>query len=330
MNVVYSFIGSLPAYAIDTVHQLRYFYTGPVYFILDDLSSDAKTILEKKYNVTIVPYTDVKSKEFDDIAASCASRFGIVYGLKGRELLFLRALERFFLLEKLMILKNLKNVLFVELDNLLYDDPSNWLTHLCKSNAAYMIDNYDRCSSGVCFFKDTDILHKLNLYFLKFIQTSNKLLSEMPALYEFWQASGADAAKDIQILPTLWPSATDAERIPSAAYAKYDLYNESIFDAAALGIYLGGIDLIHSNNVLKKGVISTASAINCSNYRFQWHTDSEGRKIPHIYDKESDKWIKINNLHIHSKHLIDCLSKPFQNLILSENSFKLCCKLGLC
>jgi hypothetical protein len=34
MIIAYCFIGKLPEYAVDTVHQARLFYYGPIYFII--------------------------------------------------------------------------------------------------------------------------------------------------------------------------------------------------------------------------------------------------------------------------------------------------------
>ena len=38
MIIVYSFIGKLPKYIVDTVYQSRLFFDGDIYLILDDLS----------------------------------------------------------------------------------------------------------------------------------------------------------------------------------------------------------------------------------------------------------------------------------------------------
>ena len=39
MNVIYSFIGKLPEYIIETIYQLRLYYNGDVYLIIDDYNS---------------------------------------------------------------------------------------------------------------------------------------------------------------------------------------------------------------------------------------------------------------------------------------------------
>ena len=62
------------------------------------------------------------------------------------------------------------------------------------------------------------------------------------------------------------------------AYSKnIDLF-KSIFDGAALGQYLGGIDPIHSNS--KPGFINETCLFNPSHLTFEWKKDQFGQKFP--------------------------------------------------
>jgi hypothetical protein len=78
--------------------------------------------------------------------------------LIGRENLFIYSFERFFVLYNLMIQRNLSDVFFLELDNLVYDDPINWLNSFKLSDMSYMFDNIDRASSGIAYIKNIQIL----------------------------------------------------------------------------------------------------------------------------------------------------------------------------
>jgi hypothetical protein len=301
MNLAYCFIGKLPEYSVDTIHQARLFFDGPIYFIVNDLESHLIAILKEKYNVNIVPYEECKSTIFNNVLDDNFNRFCIVHNLTGREKLFIYAFERFFCLYNLMNNYTLTNVFFLELDNLIYDDPRNWLPAFNKKDIAYVYDGIERCSSGIAFFKNKDALHKLNEHFINFIKSTPHMVEEMRALYEFW-----DINKElIQILPTHWISAN----VPSIAYQSIDDYN-SIFDAAGLGICIGGMDLFHTEGVLKKGLKNLLSIIDYTKYKYEWRLDDTGRNIPYIYNEDGNIWIKINNLHVHSKLLADCLSKP--------------------
>jgi hypothetical protein len=62
MRIVYCFIGTLPDYMIDSVHQTRLFYQGEVDCITTDIHSTIASTLQTTYRVNLVPY--IKDDEF--------------------------------------------------------------------------------------------------------------------------------------------------------------------------------------------------------------------------------------------------------------------------
>jgi hypothetical protein len=225
-----------------------------------------------------------------------------VNGLHGREELFIYSFERFFVLLNLMIQQSLTNVFFLELDNLIYNDPIEWEERFCMKDMSYMYDNNQRCSSGIAFFKNIDGIRSLTQFFLDNIPTTTVFLNEMTMLHDYLHIHN----DTVQILPTHW----NASHIPEITYRNYSLYNGSIFDAASIGIYLGGMDPYHTHGKVVKGLKGKWSAIDYTSYRFEWKVDEIGRRIPYVFNQSENTWIKINNLHIHSKLLVDCLSCP--------------------
>jgi hypothetical protein len=300
MIVVYCFIGILPDYAIDTVYQTRLFYDGPIYFIVNDVEAPIVQRLKNEFNVILIKYINVININFLNVYNKTNKKFVVVDKLNDRRHLFRYAFERFFVLYKLMIKENLSDVLFLELDNLIYNDPRNWETALQSHDLSYMFDNHDRFASGICFIKNSNALLQLNNSFLNFIENTNKFITEMTALYEFWEANKST----VQILPTHWP----VNNLPSTIWSNYDKFNKSIFDAASLGIYHGGLEIIYTNNKVVKGSISKWSLINYSSYKYEWKKDEKNRKIPYIWNNITNEWLRINNLHIHSKDLKPHLS----------------------
>jgi hypothetical protein len=97
MFVALSFIGKLPEYILDCVHQVRLFFDGDIVLILDDLNSPYVSILKDRYRVILINYQEVQSPEFIQCYNENRNKFMIVSWLKGRELLFIRCFERFFL-----------------------------------------------------------------------------------------------------------------------------------------------------------------------------------------------------------------------------------------
>ena len=298
MILVYCFIGQLPSYVVETIHQARLFFDGPVYLITSDLGSRYVPIVQA-HRAIVIPYETVKSEVFHATSATHFHKFHIVAGLHGREKLFIYSFERFFSLYHLMEQRGLSDVLFVELDNVLYDDPVKWESAFREKSIAFMLDNDDRCASGICYVRDAESLGVLNRSFLDFIAHSNKFINEMSALHEFWERQ----PDKVQILPTFWPS----PEYPVAHHAGYATYR-SIFDAAAIGAYLCGFDPIHTNGVVVKGLRWSFSRIDYTRYRYKWERDERGRNVPYVHN--GDEWIRINNLHVCSKQLDETLSQP--------------------
>jgi hypothetical protein len=82
-------------------------------------------------------------------------------------------------------------------------------------------------------------------------------------------------------------------------FTNLDKFN-SIFDGAAIGQYIGGIDPRNqAGNTV--GFINESSLFDVSKFNFEFHSDDKGRKIPFLVYKEQK--YKINNLHVHCKNL---------------------------
>jgi hypothetical protein len=255
--------------------------------------------LKTKYDVTIVPYEDVKDADFNALIERMYHRFCIVESLKGREKIFIYSFERFFLVHNLMKKQNLSNLFFMEVDNLIYDDPHKWLNGFTANDMSYMFDHHDRGASGICFLKTTNILKRFLEYCCNFIEYSNDFINEMTTLYRFWNSNKTH----VGMLPVHWPT----ETIPYMASDNFGLYGDSIFDAASLGIYIGGMDPHHTGGVIKKGLRGKWSLLDYTRYKYKWEMDEQGRNIPYVLGP-NEKWLRINNLHIHSKDLKPCMS----------------------
>ena len=297
MFVTLSFIGKLPSYIIECVHQIRTYFDGDIYLILNDFNSEYIEKLEK-YNIILVNYEIVKSNEFLEIVNKYKHKFEIVPGLIGREELFIRSFERFYLVSNLMKKDNLNDCLFLELDNLIYEDPRNWF-QIFNKKLGIMYDNDERYSSGIMLIKDSKSLDKFLQYCLYFIQNSTKFINEMTALSEYYYNN----IDDVEILPVYW----NDSKVSIQAHQNFKKYNETIFDAAAIGINLLGMDPYHTRGVIVKNKKNPISAIDYTQLKFEWKMNDNGKR-PYVWYGE--RWILINNLHVHSKDLLSGLSKP--------------------
>jgi hypothetical protein len=76
-------------------------------------------------------------------------------------------------------------------------------------------------------------------------------------------------------------------------------YYNCIFDAAAIGQYLGGVDPRNMSGDTK-GFVNETCVINYSKYNFIWK-NKNNKKIPYIIINNIE--YPIVNLHIHCKDL---------------------------
>ena len=104
MFIALSFIGTLPSYIIESIYQIRLFFDGDIYLILNDISSKYLPQLEN-YNIKIIHYNFVYCDKFDTIMKNNREKFKYINGLDGREELFLRSIERIFLINNCQCLR---------------------------------------------------------------------------------------------------------------------------------------------------------------------------------------------------------------------------------
>jgi hypothetical protein len=115
-----------------------------------------------------------------------------------------------------------------------------------------------------------------------------------------------------KVLPVVYPDYIKNNELISLTKVKsknplnyiynYDIFL-SIFDAAYIGQYVGGIDPRNTESDKSTiGFINAEVPIQCNKFEeIKWITDENNRKIPTVL--VNGKNIKINNLHIHSKKL---------------------------
>ena len=295
MNIVYSWIGKLPKYIGDSIYQTRLFFDGPIYLITNDINTD----FLNKYNIIIVNYNNV----IDNDIILHENRFIVCNNLNERSKLFFRGIERFFILKNLIKNYNLSNILFLEVDNLIYDNPNNWLDKFINYNTTIMYSGKDHLCTGIFFTKNYYTIKEMTDKSLDFLNKNIKVngcLSEMTILSKIYN----DLDK-IHFLPGLW----EEDGINKKVFENYSIHN-SIFDPGGIGIYLYGMDPIHTNNVIQTGLTMQRffeDTTNYSNYKYIFLYDKKKRKIPYIINKKNEH-IKINSLHIHSKDIQSALS----------------------
>lgn len=301
-SVVFIHLGShIPSYLGDATHQARLFNDESVRIIvvaeqcaIDELNNSVFA----EDHVEFVACEKLSKSEAHKLFAHKSS-----LDRNSREGFWFKATERFFYLEELMRQYDLYDVIHMEYDNMLYVDANELLPILRRyKNIAATFDAEDRCIAGLIYISNPESLHSL-VSFLA--DMASRGVFEMQAIALFKRMRSND---DIDHLPIVMPEYVDQYGLRSAIgqttsspqdYMRYITEFSSIFDAAAWGQFLGGIDPRNGQSV--PGFINETCLFDPSKIECKWELDPKGRKVPYAY--MGNKGYRINNLHIHSKNL---------------------------
>ena len=215
----------------------------------------------KNVNVSIVLTSDIDDNEFD-------KKNKLSTGF------WANCSKRLFLLYNYMKKYNKTNCIHIENDYLIYFKAnevqfgnSMWLT----------MDSPDRCIPGIIFVPDFMSLLQLTVSY-DFGQ------NDMVNMARFYKRG---TSKNLPILH---------EHVLFENH--FDTF-QMIFDAAAIGQYLGGIDMIHTNGGVP-GFVNETCVVDYSKYTFHW-VKEDTNFVPML--KTNEIFYKIAGLHIHSKRL---------------------------
>ncbi|HSX11851.1 MAG TPA: hypothetical protein VLF94_09065 [Chlamydiales bacterium] len=213
--------------------------------------------------------------------------------------------ERFYYLEELMSQHQLQNVFHLENDVMLYRDLRELLPTFQKNYPgmiASTFDNDSRCVAGFMYIAEARPLSQ----FVQF--ATGKILRADNDMYLLGQFREKFYKQYIDHLPIINPLYAQENPLESStgkiARNPTDYTNHfdeflSVFDAAAFGQYLGGLDPMHRDH--EPGFISESCLFNPSHLTIIWKRDAQGRQVPIANYKSVSH--PINNLHIHCKNL---------------------------
>ena len=295
--IVFVHIGStLPPHLESAICQACLFNESSEIFLIaseEALSLPSRRIHEQ--SVIFVPY--------EKLPLSSEHR---LYQLTTRSSgLWRYATERFLYLYDLMKERNLHHVFHLENDNMLYADLTELLPVFKQfyPGIAATFDNDARCIAGFMYISNPQSMQSLAEFFS--IQAWYGYTDmHMIALYKNRKTSEV-----IDHLPIICPSYSEEHPLISdfnhqtnepQKYSNHFMAFASIFDAAAIGQYLGGLD-VYLKNRPYPGFINESCLFNPSYLSYVWELDEKGRRIPYAIFKNEK--FRINNLHIHSKLL---------------------------
>jgi hypothetical protein len=187
---------------------------------------------------------------------------------------------RFFYIYDYAISNNLSDIFHIEYDNLIYFDFLSKL-HVFQTKPMWCVmDSPSRCIPSFLYFSNSEILARLLSVCADYAKRG---ANDMQAL-GYFRNSNVDL---VGVLPIV---VNYVDKIDSMYYEHAEAFG-CLFDAAAIGQYVGGVD---PRNIPgdTRGFINETSIIRCNRMKFEWHD-----KKPFLNN------LPLVNLHIHSKEL---------------------------
>jgi hypothetical protein len=247
-------------------------------------------------------YQNIISKKYQDID-------------KFREGFWVSTTSRFFFIHAFMQMFNMSNIFHIENDIMMYETFSNILSRFGQhSNKMWMVqDAPDRVVPSILFFPNDAELYKLTEFITNSLQESNSFLNDMNILGRF----------------------PDKFNLPL-------MDSDIMFDGAAIGQYLGGIDTRNFNNGgnayenTTVGFVNETSVFKPNTCQFSnMFVQTDDNKVPiKIVTCSSSgnlfmpsKLSVVANLHIHSKQLYgfsSIFNIRFNDIISGDRILGLC------
>jgi len=205
---------------------------------------------------------------------------------------------RFVYIYEYMKKNNITDIIHIENDIMIYDNLDNLKDKFNKDKLYFVFDTINRVVPGIMYINNHINLKKiLDNYYMN--------QNDMINLGKYFNSSFVEPFPIISII-------NNEEHYFNKNFNTFN----SIFDGAALGQYLGGIDKRNDPGDTL-GIINETCIITYNNYKFYW------KKINNLwnpYIEINNKLVKITNLHIHSKCLDKFLSdNPEENEFISKN-----------
>jgi len=296
-HFVISYIGKLPPYLVNCVEQIRMWNPSKEIYVCytsQDASNEAMMrCLKRDFNVIDVKIENLKMTDEH-------RHFNKTYTNLSMNGFWKFTMERFFIVEECMRDFELQNIIHLEADNLVYFS-SDKIIDKCKQIDKILIpsDNETRFIAGTCFINRASELRLLNKYF----STMSYNRAEMETIMTFAKENPAV----IDCLPVIMDDypyelkVDEGEKvIDTKKFSRHTNHFEAIFDAAAIGQYLLGIDPIH-NRSNTDGFVNPHCAFKINKMWLSWSKVDGKWRLNLSHDLT--RWWPIMNLHVHNKSL---------------------------
>ena len=293
-------------YISDCIEQFFIFNKNSIlYFIADNFFAELNELQQKYQNLKIVLRKSLKP--------TFAHRFYLIANRSAhnrwRGGFWRYVVERFFLIQEFMQQSGENNLLHFEYDNLIYADINSYTEKFkaLSENTKILLpaDGDARCIAGIMFIPSAESLTKFCYYYNAHftIRVKNDMLA-----FSDYMNSKPELCSTLPVVPKSYVSGkSELVSQKGIVHTKLERLSNgieslgTIFDAAAFGQFVGGID--NRNTYDKKtttGFINPDAAYNVQDFQLEWKTIDGFQKPFIIYKNEV---FPVFNLHIHSKNL---------------------------
>lgn len=298
--IVFVHIGqSLPRHLLASVSQARIFNPDcPIYLITNE--ENVSLSYQLLFNKNVKPIA-CESLQMSEAHRAFKTQEKHEISMSG---FWIYTSERFLYLDEFVSQYQLEDVFHLESDVMLYEDLGVLLRVLHKNYQGQIAATFeadDRCVPGFMYIPHPK---PLQLLAREFIGPASMKNSDMEVLARFKDKYFKGS---IDFLPIITPDyfvhhGWDLVKAKKTSYYSNHLDEfDSIFDGAALGVYLAGWDS-RFHEECHPGEIDPHCVFNASLVDIIWGKDEKGRKVPYL-QYLGRKW-KINNLHITNKSKI--------------------------
>jgi len=278
MNIVLVSIGNFQDYILSNIRQLLRLGHTSIYVIV---------------NPEFIPYFNEFTEHVKCISVTSLRDEFNYYGYQHtsdnmhfRNGFNMHTSSRFFYLYAFIKEYNIQDVLHLENDVLIYYD-SDLLKEMVDSEHIYVpIDCPSRAIASVVYIPRPELLGTILSgydYGKNDMENFSMLVQRFPETIQTFPIGSASMAH------------TEEQRLVTQHWEKFQI----VFDAAAIGQYLGGVD---PRNIPgdTTGFVNETCVIKYNQYEFSW-METEGIRRPYVIHEGVT--IPIFNLHIHSKTL---------------------------
>ena len=275
MKVVLVMLNNFQDYILDNIANLMKFQNKDIGVITDlKFKHIFKTILKEENVITVEDLLPNYGQEMHNISNSFRNGFWKL------------TTYRFYALQKYMQKFNVTNIIHIENDVLVYQNLDKINFH-ANEKILLTMDSNVRCIPGLMFIPNCNVLEAC-------LQHFREGLNDM----ENWGICFNKLPQLIDNLPIFRDDKSNSEKeMITRNFHKYNV----IFDAAAIGQYLGGIDPRNHGGTNTIGFVNETCVFNYSKYKFIWRKNEEHCNVPYININGIE--YPIMNLHIHCKNL---------------------------